>query len=83
MSNYKTEATVKLDDAQIYFLRTRYGKRKDISADKLVRLAVIEVVAMQAQKELDENGYDVGLVTTDQAIEANRQLAEGTGQGEG
>lgn len=57
--SYKIEATIKLDRAQIYFLRTRYGKRKDISPDKLVRLAVIEIVAMQAQKELDENGYDV------------------------
>lgn len=57
--SYKTEATVKLNNAQIYFLRTRYGKRENISPDKLVQLAVIEVVAMQAQKELDENGYDV------------------------
>lgn len=77
MSNYKTEATVKLDDAQIYFLRTRYGKRKDISADKLVRLAVIEVVAMQAQKELDEDGYDVA---TKRVL---GELADTTGQGEG
>lgn len=57
--NTKTEATIKLTRAQYCFLRDRYKRREGIGADKLVRLAMLEVVAAQAQKELDENGYDV------------------------
>lgn len=52
------EVTIKIDRAQYCFLRDRYGRRDGIKADKLIRMAVLEVVAMQAQKELDESGYN-------------------------
>lgn len=55
----KLTATVKLTRAQHYFLCTRYGRRKDVSATVLIKQAILEIVALQAQRELDESGYDV------------------------
>lgn len=57
----KIEATIKIDHAQYWMLRTRYGKRKGIGADKLIKMAVLEIVSMQAKKELEQAEVDLGI----------------------
>lgn len=75
--NPRIEATIKIDRAQRFFLLARYGKRKNTNAKTLIRLAVLEAVANQAQKELDENGYHVATKA------ALASLAEASEGGEG
>ena len=41
-----------------YYLRRRYGKKR-MGLERLIKIAVSQEVAAQAQKELDETGYHV------------------------
>lgn len=49
----KYEATVKLEKMQYELLRQRYGKRITIGAQKLVEMALAEIIRDQAAKLLE------------------------------
>jgi len=40
-----------------YLLRKRYGKDKRSTLPALVKRGLLEIVMLEAQKELDEEGY--------------------------
>lgn len=50
---------IKLTRAQYEFLRTRYNRNRNVGATWLVRMAMLEIVSIQAQAELDKSGYGV------------------------
>jgi len=47
-------STIKLTRAQYEFLRTRYKRTRGAGATWLVRMAMLEIVSMQAQAELEK-----------------------------
>ncbi len=57
----KESVTVELDRLDVYFLRKRYAKlrgvNKNTKSEKLVELAILEIVREQARFELETNGY--------------------------
>ena len=53
-NTYAYSAGVRLTRSQFVYLRDRYKKRDNVSATTLVQLALLEVVALQAEEELAE-----------------------------
>lgn len=84
--NKKTVATVKIDKVQYTFLQNRYGAR--YSADELMRRAMLEIVAMQANSESVEAEQAMRAEKRRQAMShqwlpsaSDREMDAGEGEG--
>jgi ribosomal protein S19E (S16A) len=49
--------TIVLSDADLYYLRKLYGKRKSTKPQTLVNIAARRAVAESAKQELNKTGY--------------------------